>query len=100
MLGVARIIGDPDGREGEFAVLVGDAWQGKGIGAGLLRKCLLIAEERGFKNVHGIALKENTNMLALGKRLGFAIKIGEDSGEYELRIKFGTPELVEGLAAD
>jgi GNAT superfamily N-acetyltransferase len=32
MLGVARIIGDPDGKTGEFAVLVGDAWQGKGIG--------------------------------------------------------------------
>ena len=31
MLGVARIIGDPDGKTGEFAVLVGDAWQGQGI---------------------------------------------------------------------
>jgi acetyltransferase len=40
MLGVARIIGDPDGRTGEFAVLVGDAWQGKGIGGNLLEKCL------------------------------------------------------------
>jgi acetyltransferase len=99
MLGVARIIGDPDGKEGEFAVLVGDAWQGKGIGAGLLRKCLLIAEERGFKNIHGVVLKENTNMLALGKRLGFTINRGEDSGEYELQINFGPPEVVEGLAA-
>jgi acetyltransferase len=100
MLGVARIIGDPDGTEGEFAVLVGDAWQGKGIGAGLLRKCLLIAEERGFKNIHGVVLKENTNMLALGKKLGFTINRSEDSGEYELQIIFGPPELVEGLAAD
>jgi acetyltransferase len=100
MLGVARIIGDPDGKKGEFAVLVGDAWQGKGIGAGLLRKCLLIAEERGFESVHGIVMKENTNMLILGKKLGFTIKRGEESGEYELQIKFGTPGLVAGLAAD
>jgi acetyltransferase len=99
MLGVARIIGDPDGREGEFAVLIGDAWQGKGIGAGLLRKCLLIAEERGFKYIHGVVLKENTNMLALGKKMGFSINKDEDSGEYELRINFGPPELIEGLAA-
>jgi acetyltransferase len=50
MLGVARIIGDPDGRTGEFAVLVGDAWQGKGIGGNLLEKCLSVAEKQGFEN--------------------------------------------------
>jgi acetyltransferase len=32
MLGVARIIGAPDGKMGEFAVLAGDTWQGTGIG--------------------------------------------------------------------
>lgn len=99
MLGVARIIGDPDGMEGEIAVLVGDAWQGKGIGASLMRKCLLIAEKRGFKHIHGIVLKENKNMLALAKKLGFTINRGEDFGEYEIKIDFGPPELLEGLAA-
>jgi ferredoxin len=59
LLGVARIIGDPDRKTGEFAVLVGDAWQGKGIGSNLLEKCLSIAEKQGFKTVHGIVLKEN-----------------------------------------
>ncbi len=98
MLGVARIIGDPDGTKGEFAVLVGDAWQGKGIGAGLLRKCLLIAEKRGFKNIHGIVLKENRNMIALGKKLGFMVNMSKDSGEYELQINFGPPEIIAGLA--
>jgi acetyltransferase len=98
MLGVARIIGDPDGTKGEFAVLVGDAWQGKGIGAGLLRKCLLIAEKRGFKNIHGIVLKENRNMIALGKKLGFMVNRGEDSGEFELQVNFGPSEILEGLS--
>jgi acetyltransferase len=74
MLGVARIIGDADGKTGEFAVLVGDAWQGKGIGGNLLEKCLSIAEKQGFETVHGIVLHENRNMLALGKKLGFDIK--------------------------
>jgi acetyltransferase len=99
MLGVARIIGDPDGIKGEFAILVGDAWQGKGIGAGLLRKLLLIAEKRGFKNIHGIVLEENKNMLALGKKMGFMINMSKDSGEYKLQINFGPPELIEGLKA-
>ncbi len=88
ILGVARIIGNPDASEGDFAVLVGDAWQGKGIGACLLEKCLLIAQKRGFKKIHGIVMQENKNMLALGRKMGFGIKRGEESGEYELLIDF------------
>ncbi len=89
MLGVARIIGDPDGKTGEFAVLVGDDWQGKGIGSNLLKKCLSIAEKQGFKSVSGLVLPENTNMLALGKKLGFGAKREPDSGDNELTIYFG-----------
>ncbi|QTA80773.1 putative acetyl-CoA synthetase [Desulfonema limicola] len=81
MLGVARIIGDPDGKTGEFAVLVGDEWQGRGIGSNLLEKCLSIAEKRGFETVSGIVLKENRNMLAMGKKLGFEIKLDIESGD-------------------
>ncbi|MEE4358647.1 MAG: bifunctional acetate--CoA ligase family protein/GNAT family N-acetyltransferase, partial [Desulfococcaceae bacterium] len=88
MLGVARIIGDPDGKTGEFAVLVGDPWQGSGIGSNLLEKCLSIAEKRGFETVHGIVLPENRNMLALGKKLGFKITREADSGDNKLIIHF------------
>jgi acetyltransferase len=88
MLGVARIIGDADGRTGEFAVLVGDVWQGKGIGGNLLEKCLSIAEKQGFKTVYGLVLKENRNMLALGKKLGFSIERNAADGDNELVIHF------------
>jgi acetyltransferase len=88
MLGVARIIGDPDAKTGEFAVLVGDAWQGKGIGGNLLEKCLSIAEKQGFESVHGIVLHQNRNMLALGKKLGFEMKSERGSGDNELVIRF------------
>ena len=54
----------------------------------LLEKCLSIAEKQGFKTVHGIVLKENRNMLALGKKLGFEAKIDLDSGENRLVIHF------------
>jgi len=85
MLGVARVISGADKDEAEFAILVGDPWQGKGIGAALLRKCLQIAKERGIKHVFGIVLPENTQMLALGKKLGFKIS-RSGGGECELRI--------------
>jgi len=67
---------------------VGDPWQGKGIGAALLKRCLDIAQERGIEIVHGTVLAENTQMLTLGRRLGFKIKRVEDAPEYELSIDF------------
>ena len=86
MLGVSRLVGDPDGIEAEFAVLVGDPWQGKGIGAALLESCLAIAREKGFRSIWGIALAENTQMLELGRGLGFEIKYEPGSGDYNLRL--------------
>jgi acetyltransferase len=54
-----------------------------------MEKCLSIAEKQGFKTVHGIVLKENKNMLALGKRLGFEIKRDPDYGDNALAVHFG-----------
>jgi acetyltransferase len=84
LLGVARIIGEPDGKRGEFAVVVGDPWHGKGIGAILLKKCLDIAKLRGFETIVGCVLRENKNMLALSKKLGFNVIKHSDSGECDL----------------
>ncbi len=84
MLGVARIIAERNLKEAEFSVTVGDQWHGKGIGAALLQRCLSIAKARGFENVNGVVLAENTQMLALGKKLGFKIKKIQGVNEYDL----------------
>ena len=87
MLGVARVITDIYNRKNaEFSVVVGDPWHGKGIGAELLKRCLSISKERGIENVQGIVLPENTQMLALGKKLGFTIKKIVGESEYKLNI--------------
>ena len=86
MLGAARVILQHNLKDAEFAVLVGDPWQGRGIGAHLLTKCLEIAKERGFGTIWGTVLAENKTMLALGKKLGFTIKPGEQSGEFDLTL--------------
>jgi acetyltransferase len=86
MLGVSRVIPGRDQKSAEFAILVSDQWQGKGIGAELLKQCLAIAKERNIREVYGIVLAENTTMLALGKKLGFDMKITSEGPEYELRI--------------
>jgi acetyltransferase len=89
MLGVARIILGRDLRQAEFSVVVGDPWQGKGIGVALLQRCLGIARERGVQKVTGPVLAENTQMLALGRKLGFKMKKDPSVAEYELSIDLG-----------
>lgn len=93
MLGVANIVGEPDGKRGEFSVLIGDPWQGKGIGAKLLLQCLGIAQERGMEIVWGTVLAENRYMVALGKKLGFTVKQSEEPTEYKLTIDLKTAKL-------
>lgn len=88
MLGVARVILDMKQSHAEFAVIVSDACQGKGIGAELLSRCLSIAKGRGTESVMGIVLAENTQMLALGRKLGFKIARMPGTSEYELTINF------------
>jgi len=86
MLGAARIMGDPDGRTGEFSVMVGDPWQGRGIGAILLRRCLEIMKERSMETVWGAVMPENKGMLRLGKKLGFETQWDGDAKEYLMTI--------------
>jgi len=86
MLGVARVIIGRNLKEAEFSVVVSDPWQGKGIGAALLQRCISIAKDRGIDSVLGTVLAENTQMLTLGKKLGFNIKRVSGAGEYELSI--------------
>jgi len=88
MLGVARVILGRNLREAEFSVVVSDPWQGKGIGAALLQRCISLAKERGIQRVTGTVLAENVQMLALGRKLGFNIKKEQGIPEYELSIDF------------
>jgi len=88
IVGVCRIIAYPDGTQAEFAMAISDEWQGRGMGAGLLKQCLKIARHKGIKRVIGLVLAENTQMLKLGKKLGFNIQRVPDSSEYELVIEY------------
>lgn len=85
MLGVSRLYPDGGGDRAEFSVLVGDPWQGRGIGARLLRRLLQVAKDRGIRRVWGTVLSGNTEMLALARKLGFEIGSCE-SGETSVRI--------------
>ena len=71
-VGVARCaIDTEDPSRWDFAVVVADAWQGKGLGDALLRRLIDLAEEAGVAVLSSVTLSENRGMLSLAKRLGF-----------------------------
>jgi acetyltransferase len=73
LIGVARYVRDADGAGCEFAIVIADAWQGRGIGRRLLEKLLAVARDRGIRRMYGDVLATNTPMLALAQQVGFAL---------------------------
>jgi len=73
-VGVARYIANPDRTSAEFAVVVGDAWQRRGIARVLMRGLIVCAKRRGFERLRGTILRENERMLAFVRTLGFVLE--------------------------
>ncbi len=70
-LGVSRYYLDPETGTAEYAVVVSDTWQGKGLGKHLMERLIAVARQRGVRRLIGPVLRENTNMLQLAADLGF-----------------------------
>ena len=71
ILGVGRYSTDAEGRTCECAVAVADAWQGRGLGAALMRHLIEVARARGIRVMESIDSSENVAMRDLAHHLGF-----------------------------
>jgi acetyltransferase len=74
-IAVARYIVGDDATSCEFAVVVADAWQRKGVGTLLMRTLIETAGARGLRRMFGEVLTGNHKMLELMQRLGFQLKL-------------------------
>ncbi len=82
IVAVGRLTRTQDGKAAEFALLVADAWQSRGIGTELLRNLTAIARKEGIGHVYGHILAENRAMVRVCEALGF--RLGDPSdGELE-----------------
>jgi acetyltransferase len=77
-VGVARYVTYPDGRGCEFAVVVGDDWQRRGIATRLLQGLIDVARDRRLDRMDGVVLRENRNMLKLAESVGFRQELSRD----------------------
>ena len=72
--GVARYHPNPDRVSAEFAVTVGDDWQGRGLGFQLMRALIECARSAGYQDIQGTVHPLNVGMLHLATSLGFTIE--------------------------
>lgn len=85
ILGVSRIIKQPgQNDEAEFALIVSDEWQRKGLGSDFVDFTIDIARDKEISKLTGIVLKDNIPMITLCKEKMFKIESG-DPGEYKIQ---------------
>jgi acetyltransferase len=79
LIGVGRLIADPDLEVMEYAVLITDAWQKKELGNILTEYCLHIAKAKGIKKLAAETTKDNKPMISVFRKLNFKIRFNEDT---------------------
>jgi len=80
-IAVARYMTLPDKKSCEFALVVSDRWQSRGLARHLMPKLMEIARDRGLERMEGQILSNNFRMLELMESLNFQISNDpEDSG--------------------
>jgi acetyltransferase len=73
-IGVARYSTNVDKTSCEFALVVSDKWQSRGIAHHLMKDLMEIARDRNLETMEGQVLRENSKMLELVASLGFQVR--------------------------
>ncbi|MBK9135593.1 MAG: bifunctional acetate--CoA ligase family protein/GNAT family N-acetyltransferase [Betaproteobacteria bacterium] len=84
IVGVSRMITNPDHETCEFSLLVADDFAGKGLGSRLMESIMDVAREKGLSEVEGLVLTNNSSMLKLMRSLGFIVKPFAEDPDFRL----------------
>jgi acetyltransferase len=78
ILGVVRLIIEPDEKTGEVAFIIGDPWQSLGLGSKMLDYMIDICKEKNLETIYGIMLSDNYRAINLMKKMGFITEYSDD----------------------
>ena len=81
-VGVARLVRDPNGGGGEFAVVVQRDMTGRGLARHLMERLIVWGRDQGMTEMTGQVLADNHPMLGFVRRLGFSLH--RSPGEEDL----------------
>ncbi len=85
-IGVCRYAVNPDGESCEFAVVVADEWQHRGLARKLMGILIETARDRGLKFMNGVFLAENERMLRFVQNLGFVLSNDPEDNTVKLGV--------------
>jgi acetyltransferase len=85
-IGVSRLVLDPGKKRGEFAVVIADKYQGRGLGTKLVDMLIEFAREKGIDTVYGTVMSENIKMIQLCEKLGFTTRREHENVIAELKL--------------
>lgn len=83
-IGVSRYVTNSDGTSCEFALVVADEWQGKGVGSRLMKALFRAARQQNLSTMMGEVDERNRAMLRLTEALGFVPKSFPGSGVVQV----------------
>ncbi len=84
LVGVGRLMADPGRESAEYAVLISDAWQNRGLGGLLTDRCLEIAGLWGVERVYAQTTTDNPRMVHLFQERGFDVNHAPTGGLVEV----------------
>ncbi|MDT8392651.1 MAG: bifunctional acetate--CoA ligase family protein/GNAT family N-acetyltransferase [Bacteroidales bacterium] len=79
LIGVGRLIADPDLISVEYAILITDAYQKKELGTILTSYCEEIARKWDMKRIFAETTKDNKAMVSVFKKLDFEVTYNSDN---------------------
>ena len=79
LIGVGRLITDPDQETVEYAILISDKYQNKDLGGMLTDYCFEIAKKWGMKKIIAQTTADNKRMIAVFQKRGFEINVDVNS---------------------
>jgi len=79
LIGVGRLIADPDLDSVEYAVLITDKYQRKDLGSTLTEYCMEISKKWNIKRMVAETTADNKSMIAVFRKLDFKIHFNSDS---------------------
>ena len=80
-IAVARYVANPDHESAEFAIVVADEWQNRGVARKLMERLIAAAKTRGFVRLQGTILRANPKMLRFTTALGFRVRDDPEDAE-------------------
>ena len=89
--GVGRLSKWHDNNTGEFALIISDRWQGRGLGTQLLRMLVKIGRDEHLARITGLILARNHAMQAVARRAGFTLTAVPHEPEVVAELVLTTP---------